>query len=167
MFKDKYNNIYNINKINNMEYLLEHTNNLIIDTPHKYYSEIKTLAEYCIDNKYNCSYSFYKNNKLVSFIYGYFIYNELTIRLFWFNNIKNSFIFLSLLYKYYLDILVKINIYNPYDEAKWYLFDNYFNNKNNKNYINYIRMTNHIFNNVNNLLSLYGIIQWDNTDKVK
>lgn len=165
MFIDKYNNIYKIEYINNEEYLIDHCNKLIKDTPHKYFNEIQQLANCCINNDYNHSYNLYKNNKLISFIYGYYSYSIYTINLFWFNNIKNSFLFLSLLNKYYLDTLIKFKICRPYKEAKWYLFDNYFNNTNHSNYITYIKVDNNTINKANKLLDTYRITLWDNMVK--
>lgn len=165
LFIDKYNNKYEIKSIINEEYLIEHSNLLIKDTPHKYFNEIKYLANCCINSNCNYSFNLYKNNKLISFIYGYYDYSVYTVNLFWFNNIKNSFIFLSLLNKYYLDTLIKIEIYRPYKEAKWYLFDNFFNNTNHINYIKDIKINNNTINKANNLLDLYKVKLWDNMEK--
>lgn len=163
LFIDKYNNVYSLVSIITEEYLLEHSNLLIRDTPHKYYSEIKNIAKSCIYNQNNLSYNLYKNNKLVSFTYGDYLFSIYTSKLFWFNNMKNAFILLSLLKKYCTDVLVKINIDRPYKEAKWYLFDNYFNNTNHNNFITYIKITDTTTQNVNKLLELYGVKLWDNT----
>lgn len=163
IFTDKYNNIYKLPPVTSEEYLEEHITYLIQDTPHQFPNEIKNLAKSCIYNKHNLSYNLYKNNKLIAFIYGYYVFSIYTVKLLWFNNMKNSLLLLSLLKKYYMNPLVKIVIDRPYKEAKWYLFDNFFNNTTHNNFITHININNNTIIKSNQLLETYGVKLWDNT----
>lgn len=159
---DKYNNIYNITNNINHESINEHIQYMLNNTPHDNIYELKSIVSIVLSAINNCIFLLYKNNKLVSFSYGILNNNIYDIRLYWYNTMKNSFIFFSLL----VDILTTINIIHinrPFKSAKWYLFSNFFNTKivNNNIYI-----TDKAINQSRSLLKKYEVKLWDKKDQL-
>ena len=159
---DKHNNLYYITNNINHESIKKHIQHMLDDTPHDNVYELKSIIAIVLSAINNCIFLFYKNNKLVSFSYGILNNNIYDIKLYWYNTMKNSFIFFSLL----VDILTTINIIHidrPFKTSKWYLFSSFFNTRITSNNI-------HIIDNAISksklLLNKYEIKLWDNTEQL-
>lgn len=155
-FKDKYDNKYKL-YINKYEDINKYIDLLLNDTPHtdkNYLNNIITKIKF---NKTSKCLFLYKNNKLVSFIFGHYTTSIYGIRLVWYDNIFNITLLFSLLPFIFTNIN-RILIIMPFNTSKWYKFDNLFNNNNNNKNITNLWINKKTITNIKQFLNRYNII---------